>query len=54
MNLDRTFKCIWGRKKVQGLSRETIQREEARKKEISEKLTEANERKGKSSGVDAK
>jgi len=36
-------------------SPEMIQHEEAfRKKEITEKLTEANERKGKSRGVDAK
>lgn len=36
-------------------SPEMIQHEEAfRKKEMSEKLTEANEREGKSRGVDAK
>lgn len=31
-----------------------IQHEETKKKEVSEKLTEANERKGKSRSVDAK
>ena len=52
--MDRTSKCTWRRKKVQGLNPEMIQHEEARKKEISEKLTEANERKGKSQGVGTK